>query len=206
MPQATAQLFLSLGGIQVNGTFLRTAVGQLSDQLTPDKLVAGAAGTLTTRTSDTAGIITLASAPTLVNGNKFSIVWANGSVLTATVTGVSGNAVTFNSAIGDVLPALNAAVVASLLLTVVAPFNGDLVEMMGAVCTNDAAIGFYDATPTLLLRLKLAGGTPQGEPWFWVKNSGVTNPLAGHIVATVSVGNGEAESGTFNLAALYDAA
>jgi len=68
----------------------------------------------------------------------------------------------------------------------------------------DLAVGFYSAADALLLQLKLKGGDPQGEPWFWAKDSGVANPLAGATVAYVLVGNGGTDAATFNLAGLRD--
>ena len=205
MPSATAQLYLALGGINVNGTFRRSAPGQISQQLTPDVLVAGFAGALTTRTDNDTGVVTLENAQHgLLQNDKVSVCWAGGSRLKMNVSNVAGAAVTVDLGTGENLPAQATAVVVAKLLTIDTDLDGDLLQMVGAVCDNDLAVGFYTAADALLLQLKLKGGDPQGEPWFWAKDSGVANPLTGNPVSYVLVGNGEATPGTFNLAALYD--
>jgi hypothetical protein len=203
MPQATAQLFLSLGGIQCNGTFKRSAPGQISQQLTPDVLIAGLAGPLSPRTNNTDGIITLGAHP-IVNTDKVSVCWAAGSRINCAVSAHDGTTITITGGTGDNLPVQTTAVVVSKVLSIDMDLDGDLIQMIGAVCDNDLAVGFYTAADALLLQLKLKGGDPQGEPWFWAKDSGVTNPLAGNPVGYVLIGNGETTAGTFNLAALYD--
>jgi hypothetical protein len=204
MPQATAQLFLSLGGINCNGTFKRSAPGQISQQLTPDLFVAGKTGPLSTRTSDSVGIVTLGADHGFVNTDIISVCWAGGSRLRCTITAHDATTISIATGTGDNLPLATTDVVVSKVVNIDVDFDGDLVEMVGAVCDCDTAVGFYDAADALLMQMKLKGGDPQGEPWFWAKDSGVTNPLAGNPVAYVLVGNGETSAGTFNLAALYD--
>ena len=204
MPQATAQLFLSLGGINCNGTFKRSAPGQISQQLTPDLFIAGKTGPLSTRTSDSVGIITLGADHGFVNTDIISVCWDGGSRIKCTITAHDATTISIATGTGDNLPDALTDMVVAKVLSIDTDVDGDLIQMIGAVSDTDCAIGFYDAGDALLLQMKLKGGSPQGEPWFWAKDSGVTNPLAGNPVSYVIVGNGEAEAGTFNLAALYD--
>lgn len=71
-----------------------------------------ATGTLTTRTSDTVGVVTLNSPATAFNGQFISIGWSGSSGVTANVTSsTSGNTVIgFEVIAGAVLPALSTAV------------------------------------------------------------------------------------------------
>jgi hypothetical protein len=166
-------------------------------------LIAGLPGPLTTRTSDTAGVITLGAHPFLDN-DVLSVCWAGGSRIKATVTAHDATTITIGSGTGDNLPVATTPVVVAKVLNIDSDFAGDKIEMIAAVCGNDAAVGFYSSADALLLQLKLSGGDPQGEPWWWVKGAGVANPLAGVTVGYILVGNGEAVPATFNLAALYD--
>jgi hypothetical protein len=204
VPQSTAQLYLGLGGINVNGAFTRSAPGQLSEQLTPDLLVAGLAGTLTTRTDNDTGVVTLGAGHGIQQNDKVSVSWDGGSRISMSVTNVAGNLVTVDLGSGDNLPAQASAVVVAKVIRINCSFAGNDLEMVAAVCGVDLAVGFYNAADALLLQLKLKGGNAQGEPWFWVKNAGIANPLAGAAVAYILVGNGEAEASTFSLSALRD--
>ncbi len=64
----------------------------------------GAAGTLSTRTSDTAGVLTMSPGHGWTTGLQVAIVWDGGERDNATIS-VSGNAVTFSGGAGAVLPA-----------------------------------------------------------------------------------------------------
>jgi hypothetical protein len=171
--------------------------------LTPDLLPAGNAGVLTRSDANT-GVATLDAEHTILTGNKVSVCWDGGSRINMDAT-VAGAAVTVDGGTGDDLPAEAAApVVLAKVVQVNASFAGDALHMVAAVADNDLAVGFYSAADALLLQLKLKGGDPQGEPWFWAKDSGVANPLAGVSVAYVLVGNGGTDAATFNLAGLRE--
>lgn len=204
MPQSTAQLYLGLGGINVNGAYTRTAPGQLSEQVTPDILVAGLAGTLTTRTDNDTGVVTLGDGHGIQQNDKVSLCWPAGSRINMNVTNVAGNLVTVDAGSGDNLPVATTTIVLAKVIRINCSFAGNDLEIVAAVCGNDLAVGFYSVADALLYQLKLKGGNPQGEPWFWVKNAGIANPLAGAAVAYILVGNGEAEASTFSLSALRD--
>lgn len=79
------------------------------------KMVVNESGTLTTRTSDTAGIITLSSAVSgqgPVTGERIQIRWAGGVRHDAVVSAIGGSSTiyTFSGGSGDVLPAQDTAV------------------------------------------------------------------------------------------------
>jgi hypothetical protein len=68
------------------------------------------AGTLTVRTNNTDGSLTLAAGHGVATGDKVSIFWPNGIRYNATVGTVAGNVVPFTLGTGDNLPAVNAAI------------------------------------------------------------------------------------------------
>lgn len=109
---ATAQIncSLSVNGVQIARQDNFTTNGQLVDG--PTVLAAAFAGTLTTRTSNTAGVITTTLPHGLTTSNFIGIGWidANGILNTrayCTITAVTTNTITFSLGTGQNLPALN---------------------------------------------------------------------------------------------------
>jgi hypothetical protein len=196
MPQATVTIYLSVGGISVNGAVRRTASGQISHQVS---LAAGKAGSLTTRTDNDTGVVTLGEGHGILTNDQLSVCWAGGARLRMIAT-VAGNLLTIDGGTGDNLPAQNTAVVVQKLTSIDTDFDGDLLEIIAACCTTQGIVGFYDAANVLLAAIDLA----EGEPWFWASDSGIANPLAGNPVAYALVGNGDDAAGTFSLGALYN--
>ncbi len=69
------------------------------------------AGSLTTRTSDTAGIVTLSGPNTVVSGDRVTVIWLDGERRNMRATAVAGSTVTLSGGSGDVLPASDTEVV-----------------------------------------------------------------------------------------------
>lgn len=142
---------------------------------------AATAGTLTTRTSDTAGIITVTSHSFSVN-DIIDIYWSDGSCRTATISAEDTTTLTFSGALGTVLPAQDDAVTCNE--QVVLPFN-----LVGADCT--ALVVFTAQKGTIILKdaggeelvLNLATG---GTVYAWWTGNGVTNPITGDTIITVT--------------------
>jgi hypothetical protein len=63
-------------------------------------LAAAKGGTLTTRTSDTAGTLTMSSGHGITDGQVIDIYWSTGQVTSATVGTVATNSVPFTGATG----------------------------------------------------------------------------------------------------------
>lgn len=61
-------------------------------------------GTLSTRTSDTAGVLTVAEGHGIVAGDVIDVYWDGGHATSGTVTDADDTTITFESATGDVLP------------------------------------------------------------------------------------------------------
>ncbi len=203
MPDATARLTLSVGGITITGTATRTGEGQISQQVALD---AADAGALSTRTSDTAGTLTMEEAGHgITTGAVIDIYWTDAAgdsqcAYGATVGTVSGTSVPFTGAAGTVLPAQATEVTAAVVKEVNTIFDGDNVQIIACSNTKLGNVRFLDSGPSVLFASILLAN----EPWSWVIDSGTANPLTGNPVNKVNISNGAELPSTFKLGILYD--
>jgi len=108
--QAQINCSLSVNGVQIARQDTFNTVGELITG--PAQLAAAFAGTLTTRTSATAGVITTTLPHGLSTSNFIGISWidANGVMNTrayCTITAVTTNTITFSLGTGQNLPVVN---------------------------------------------------------------------------------------------------
>lgn len=176
-----------IGGIAMNGQISRSADGRLAADPT---VPAAQAGTLTTRTSDTAGTVTLGAGHGLVDGDHVDLYWSGGRRYNVTVGTVAGNAVPISGGAGDNLPVQDAPLtVARQVQVAPGTFSGDALVAIGANCAQRGHLSFYDTT-NLRHQLDLAAG----EPWFWIAGSGPANPLAGFTITHVQASHEDVAS------------
>jgi hypothetical protein len=208
MPQASITLSGSIGSIVANGSVARTGTSQSGDQLSGASVLAAAqAGSLTTRTSDTAGVVTTTATPTITDADKACVAWAAGTRINMTVTDVTVNAITLTGGDGDVLPAGATAVTISKVRQVTRSIVGDNLTMLFAVADKNTIVAFYSAANALLLRKNL----PAKETFLWALANplwvpagvvGGANPLAGVTVAYLVAGCAEAAAGQLSVGSL----
>lgn len=202
MATGTMNLTLSCGGITVQGSAVRTAEGQISQDVV---LPAADDGELTTRTSDTAGTLTMESGHGISTGDEIDIFWTASGVAKcargATVGTVAGLSVPFTGASGDALPTLNSDVTADERVEVNTDFDGDDVLMVAMKSTRKGHFDFQDSGSATLHQAKFIAD----EPWFWVSDTGASNPLTGNPVDKLFLSNGDsANAATVKLGILYD--
>jgi hypothetical protein len=186
----------SIGGAAISASVQRTADGQIAQQ---PVLPAAKTGSLTTRTSDTAGTLTMEADHGILEADVIDIYWDGGGCYGAVVGVVSGTSVPFTGASGDVLPDEDSDVTASVEQDVDTDFEGDLLVMIGAKCAKVAQIGFYDGA-SLELHVDLAAG----ELWHWALDGPGTNPLAGKSITHVVMTHGDTSEAVLTLGILYD--
>ena len=164
-------------------------------------LPAAEAGTLSTRTSDTAGTATLGAAHGILTGDIVDIYWAGGVAYGATVGTVSGTSVPFTLASGDVLPAQDTAINMDTQTEINTDFDGDDMKMLAVVSTKRGHVHFQEEDGTDIKAQEMLAG----EGWTWASDTGITNPLTGNPVGQVLVSNGDATGATtLKIGVLYD--
>jgi len=195
--QATVSQSISLAGISIQATLTRTAEGGLANQV---DLAAGVAGTLSTRTDDDTGEVTLTEGHGITDGDKVDVYFSGGIRYGMTVGTVVGNVVPVDLGAGDNLPADDAAVVVCKQTVINIDFDGDDAELVAAHCTKRAHLSFLDSGDAVLKAQELVSG----EPWFWAADSGIANPLTGNAIDEIRASNGETAAAVLKIAALVD--
>ncbi|MGD8453659.1 MAG: hypothetical protein PVJ57_17745 [Phycisphaerae bacterium] len=198
MSTGTLQLTGHIAGIGLGGEAKRTADAHLG--LDPT-LPAAKSGTLSTRTSDTAGTLTLSTGHGFAEGDVVDIYWTGGCCYGAEVGVVVGNDVPFTGAAGDVLPPESATITVQEQQVHNIDFVGDLAVAIAAHCSQKSQLLFW-ANSSVVLAIPLAAG----EPWFWLDGQTAANPLASETITHVTITQGGTEAAMFRAGVLYDSA
>lgn len=109
-------------------------------------LPAGKAGSLTTRTDDDTGVVTVASGHGITASDFVDLYWSGGNRFGVDVTAVTDTTISINIGSGDNLPAQDTAVVITKQVTKVCNIDGDAVQLFGLFLrsTDSAAKGSAD--------------------------------------------------------------
>lgn len=196
MPSATLNFNATLGSLAFGSAMTRTADGQIAHEVT---LGAAKAGTLSTRSSDTAGTLTLAADHGITDGEVIDIYWDGGVCYGATVGTVSGTSVPFTGASGDVLPIATTAITTQVQQQINTAFLGTDLVLAMVLCDQKAHAVFY-ATASAELVLDL----PAKEGWYWADEQTATNPVTGDSITHVMVTQGSTSAATLRIGLLYD--
>lgn len=190
MPTSTMSVMGSIGGISISGTVSRSGEAGIPVEAS---LPAASSGTLTTRTSDTAGEITVGAGHGFVQSDVIDIFWIDASgnlkcARKATVGVVAGNVIPFSGATGDILPAQDYAITADERVNILGAvsFDGDEATMLIVISTRNGHFCFEDAGGAILKAEKLLAN----EPWWWYSGA-AANPLTGNPVTKLWMTNGD---------------
>lgn len=188
----------SVGGLGVSSTITREAEGQIGQE---PLLPAAKVGSLTTRTDDDEGSLTLSSSHGIETADIIDIYWDGGRRYNVVVGTVAGNVVPFSGGAGDNLPSEDTAVTVSKQKSIDMDVDGDLISMIVASCEKVAHLGFYEDST-----LKLSVDVPATEFWAWWSSGATSNPLAGVTITEVRASQGDTSAQTLRLGLLYDSA
>lgn len=184
MPISTqVTLGISGGGSAINSTLTRETDAAASREVS---MPAGNAGSLTTRTDDNTGTITLGAGHTIQTGDIVDIYWATGVQYKVTVGTVSGTSVPFDVGIGGVLPAQGTAVVMTERIQINADIDGDLLSCIGFMAGATGHVDFQDVGSAEIAQRSLVANVPQ----VWDITGGSLNPFTGNIITKLFVSNG----------------
>lgn len=166
-------------------------------------LLAGLAGTLSTRTDDNTGVVTLGSGHVVTAENTVSLYWSGGkrTGMTVTIPGdpASETQIAIDGGVGDNLPAGSTALVVGVETDVDFVVDGD---------TVDGILAFFGGSPApttgrCSAAFRTSGAavkefelnmTEGKSSYWWVGAMQVDNPLASSSIVTVRASNGtEAE-------------
>lgn len=196
--QSNISISGAVAGVSFNGNLARTADGGSGYDPT---IPAAKSGTLSTRTDNDTGTLTLASGHGITTGATIDLYWDGGRRYNVTVGTVSGTSVPIDLGAGDNLPAQGTAVTATLQTGVDVDFDGDLLQLIIARCTNKGIILFYESSSVAVV-VDLAAN----EPYLWASGWQGANPFAGVVVDEVKMSQGGTSDQAIRLGVLLDAA
>lgn len=159
-------------------------------------LAAGAAGTLTSRTDDETGSLTLATGHGITTAQVIDLYWSGGARYKITVGTVSGDVVPIganNSGSGSVLPAATTAVVAAPRVAFNCSIDGDELSLLAvqayfAVSTETSAahVSLLDSGAAEIDEIALVANVPRT----FDITGGDTNTFTGNPITNGIASNG----------------
>ncbi len=186
-----------IAGAPLNSSLARTADGAIRHG--PITLPAAEAGDLSTRTTDTTGVLTIAGT-TLQIGDTIDIYWDGGRRYDVDVDNVVADDVTFSGGAGDILPAAATPVTAAKQVVIATDFDGANLVAIGALSTARGHLSFQESGVT-----ELSVDLSAREAWFWINQSTAPNPLVSTVVDAIKASQaGSVAAATLDLGVLYD--
>jgi hypothetical protein len=163
-------------------------------------LAAAKTGQLTTRTNNTAGVLTLALGHGFANTNIADIYWTDGGggvAYKATLSAVNTTSATFSAAGvatavggGDVLPAVNTTITAMLPQSETFPVVATALQALACYAGGVPMVArFLDAGAADVAVVTVVPGN-EGYVWFTADDAGSANPFGSTNTATVLLSHG----------------
>jgi hypothetical protein len=193
MPTATIN-----NRVTVEGRTYTRATTVAADGITLKEKTALAAakiGSLTTRTDNDTGTLTMAASHGITTGARLDIYWEEGGVKGhrrgVTVGTVATNSVPIDGGAGDNLPTNLTAVTACVPSEEEFLVTGNNAQFIAAKSSRRGIIVFADVSDVEkhYVATELEASTGGGYQWF--TGNGVTNPLSGDTVTKVFFSNGD---------------
>lgn len=157
-------------------------------------------GTLTTRTDNNTGTLTMTSGHGITTGARLDVFWDGGCRRGMTVGTVSVNSVPIDLGSGDNLPAATTPVTAMVPVTQVLVIAGDTLMVIALACLARAIFVLAGSDNTE----HLGAVIEEGEIYAWDEDSGVTNPVAGDDIAKIFLSHGETSAKVLRVGLLFD--
>lgn len=202
MGTASKSMSISGGGISIAKSVVRQP-----DSVTgygPIAIAAGKNGTLSTRTDNNTGTLTMAGGHGITTGAKIDIYWAGGVQYNVTVGTVSVNSVPFDLGVGDNLPSASTAIIACVRTQVNINLDGDNAALVALLADRSSpsstAVGhidFQDAADDVIAAFTLRSNDPHVVD----VTGGDTNIYTGDPIVKAFISNGSATE-TFTFTAI----
>lgn len=164
-----------------------------------ESLPAAKAGSLTTRTDNTTGTLTMGAGHGITTGQVINLHWTVAGVpgvrYGVIVGTVATNSVPISGGAGDNLPAAASAITATLRTTANVLIDGDNTKLLAVeLKTTDTSlrssghVAFRDSTGDLIAELDLVTNVPR----VFDIEGGASNPFTGDVVTSIEASNGNA--------------
>ena len=136
-------------------------------------------GSLSTRTDNTTGTLTMTAGHGIITADRIDIYWTGGSRQGVTVGTVATNSVPFSGGAGDNLPIATTAVVAKVAQNEEFLFTGANAQSIFFYAVNRSIVVLTTSVPANVLVMVI----PAGGIYAWYNGNGVTNPVTGSAIA-----------------------
>ena len=174
-----------IAGLTFSKATTYTNEGQVTLDVPAASLTAGQSGTLTTRTLDTTGVITIVGHG-ISAIETIDIVWSGGSRYNVDIDSVLTDTITFSGGAGDILPSASTAVTVGVTTNIVVEFDGDDSDIFAIdSASQNQTVSFKDSGGAVIANYRLISSNDYTV--MWDSGSGVTNPLTGNAITSVDV-------------------
>lgn len=186
MPSVTHSQSISGGSVTIQTQpVIRTNSGPIGLE---DTLSSAKSGTLTTRTDNNTGELTMAAGHGITTGQIIDIYWDGGVQRSVTVGTVATNAVPIDGGIGDNLPADETAITAVVQKSINLAIDGDNTDIIAIVLETTTKtlrtagnVQFLDAASDVIAEIDLVANVPQ----VWDIEGGSSNPFTGDPITNL---------------------
>lgn len=195
---ATIRKTVQVAGESVSSTLTRTGEGLLCPW--NGALDAAVDGTITTRTDDNTGVLTLGSGHGLTDSDTVGVYWDGGVRYGMTITAYDTTTITVDGGAGDNLPVLTTVVYAGKETTIDTDFTANDLEYLLVHATARASVEFKSEADASHLEIDVAAD----QAWDWMSDLGVANPMAGDTVGKIVASSGSTTAATVTISALIN--
>lgn len=169
----------------------RTQVDANNSAGSSPTLAAAKTGTLSARTDNDTGTLTMTAGHGIQTGDKLDVYWTDGVRYNMAAT-VTVNSVAVDGGAGDNLPSATTPITAMVPNDEVAAAAGDDVVAIAANSPVKGVVCLLDGSDAVLFAMPFrdaAGGT-----FDWITGDLATNPLAGDTVAKIRTSHGDSSA------------
>lgn len=189
MSQLSVYMGWRLGLKAIDSVIVREDETQASSDVS---LPAAVSGTLTTRTSDSVGVVTVAS-HSITTSDKVAVFWSGGYRYNVAVSATSGTTISIGSGgSGDNLPAASTALTICKETTLSFSHVGNDIKGMAVHSPQRMSMNVRDTVPAS----QVAADVPANEGWFWISNATGTSPFAGDTLQDIILANADTTAQT----------
>jgi hypothetical protein len=196
------------GGIRINKAYVRSS--DHANPYQPAALAVAKAGSLTTRTGDAVGVITMSGGHGFVTGNIVDLYWSGGRRYGVALTVASNELTTADGAHtdGDVLPAQATAITVCLQTVISTDIDGDKAAALAvsleyaAASTAKGHVHFCEADDTTVCDFDLDAD----KPLLLDLDQDIANPLTGELIGVCYASHADTvNEATLKIVTLEDA-
>jgi hypothetical protein len=182
MSTATVRWNCVIGGRTLSGLQSRT---DESIELQEIDIPAGKAGTLTTRTDDNTGVITVASGHGITDADTVVVSWDGGIQRGVDVTATTATTISIDLGVGTNLPIATSAVVVAKTVSSILSVASNALKLLVIQNTNRVSCVVNDASNGALITLDIA----TGEGYQWVTSNGFAIPVSTTAIGELEIAN-----------------